>query len=88
MLNRPLLYLFSRSYPHDYPEPEALALMRRQGYDYAEVPAKFRGRMAGQSTIRSWGTLYYIIKVFLALMVDRARPIDPRFSKKKVVEAI
>jgi glycosyltransferase involved in cell wall biosynthesis len=37
-LNRPLLYFFSRSYPKDYPEPEALALMRRQGYDFMEVP--------------------------------------------------
>jgi glycosyltransferase involved in cell wall biosynthesis len=88
MLNRPLLYLFSRSYPHDYPEPEALALMRRHGYDYAEVPATFRARMAGESTIRSWGTLYYVIKVFIALIVDRARPIDPRLSKKKVLEAL
>ncbi len=86
MLNRPLLYLFSQSYPHDYPEPEALALMRRQGYDYAEVPTKFRKRLAGESTIRSWGTLYYVIKVFVALIVDRARPVDPRFSKKRVME--
>lgn len=85
MLNRPLLYLFSRSYPHDYPEPEALALMRRQGYDYAEVPAMFRERLAGESTIRSWGTLYYVIKVFIALIIDRARPVDPRLSRKKVL---
>lgn len=84
MLSRPLLYLFSKCYPHDYPEPEALALMRRQGYDYAEVPAAFRERMAGQSTIRSWGTLYYVIKVFIALVIDRARPVDPRLARKKV----
>jgi len=85
MLSRSLLYLFSKSYPHDYPEPEALALMRRQGYDYAEVPACFRERMAGESTIRSWGTLYYVIKVFIALIIDRARPVDPRLARKKVL---
>jgi len=88
MLNRTLLYFFSRSYPVDYPEPEALALMRRQGYDYAEVPARFRGRMAGQSTISGWGTAYYAMKVSLALLVDRARPVDPRLSRANVVETL
>jgi glycosyltransferase involved in cell wall biosynthesis len=81
MLNRPLTYFFSRSYPVDYPEPEALALMRREGYDFMEVPAKFRQRFAGRSSIYGWGTLYYVFKVFLALVVDRARPIDNRFSR-------
>ena len=81
MLNRPLTYFFSRSYPVDYPEPEALALMRREGYDFMEVPAKFRQRFAGRSSIHGWGTLYYVFKVFLALVVDRARPIDHRFSR-------
>jgi glycosyltransferase involved in cell wall biosynthesis len=81
MLNRPLMYFFSRFYPVDYPEPEALALMRREGYDFMEVPATFRDRKAGQSTIRGWGTLYYVFKVFLALLVDRARRVDQRFSK-------
>lgn len=85
MLSRPLLYLFSKCYPYDYPEPEALALMRRQGYDFAEVPARFRERIAGVSTIRSWGTLYYVIKVFLALIVDRARPVDESYSRENVV---
>jgi hypothetical protein len=88
MLNRPLLYLFSQSYPHDYPEPEALALMRRQGYDYAEVPARFRERLAGVSTIRSWGTIYYVLKVFIALVVDRARPVNTHLSKERVMEIL
>lgn len=86
MLNRPLLHLFSHSYPTDYPEPEALALMRRQGYDFREVPTTFRERVAGRSSIRGWGTFYYVIKVFLALLVDRARPIDLRYARSKFVE--
>jgi len=80
-LNRPLLFFFSRSYPKDYPEPEALALMRRQGYDFEEVSATFRERIAGTSTIGGWGTLYYAFKVFLALVVDRARPVDDRYAR-------
>ncbi|MGD9873497.1 MAG: glycosyltransferase family 2 protein [Kiritimatiellia bacterium] len=87
-LKRPLLYFFSQSYPMDYPEPEALALMRRQGYDFAEVPAIFRERQAGVSSIQGWGTLYYLLKVFLALIVDRARSVDPRLSRNRVMEAM
>jgi len=87
-LSRPLMYFFSRSYPADYPEPEALALMRRQGYDFVEVPVAFRERAAGRSSIRGWGTLYYVLKVFLALCVDRARSIDPNYSRTRVVGRI
>jgi len=88
LLNRVLLRFFSRSYPTDYPEPEALALMRRQGYDYAEVPTRFRERIAGQSSISGWGTAYYAVKVFLALLVDRARPVDPQLARAKLIGEI
>jgi glycosyltransferase involved in cell wall biosynthesis len=84
MVNRPLLHLFSRSYPADYPEPEALALMRRQGYDFMEVAVPFRERREGASSIQGWDTLYYAAKVFLALLVDRARPVDPRYASHNV----
>lgn len=88
MVSRPLLYYFSRSYPVDYPEPEALALMRRQGYDFREIPATFAARKAGNSTIQGWGTLYYVLKVFLALVVDRARPVDVRFSRSALATSL
>lgn len=80
-LNRPLLYCFSNLYPADYPEPEALALMRREGYDFMEIATIFRSRKAGRSTIGKWDTLYYALKVFLALLVDRARPVDQQYSR-------
>ena len=86
MLNRPLLYCFAHSYPTDYPEPESLALMRRQGYTFCEVPTRFRARTAGRSSIRSWDTGYYALKVWLALLVDRARNVDPRYARRNVVK--
>jgi glycosyltransferase involved in cell wall biosynthesis len=79
-VKRSLLHYFAREYPVDYPEPEALALLRRQGYDFEEVPAGFRPRQAGQSSIRGWGTAYYALKVGLALLVDRVRVLDPRYG--------
>lgn len=78
LISRPLLQCFALHYPADYPEPEALALLRRQGFDLEEVPVAFRPRLAGQSTIRAWGTLNFAAKVFLALFVDRLRTVDRR----------
>ena len=88
MLNRPLMTFWAHSYPMDYPEPEAIALMRRQGYNYTEVPVEFRERLSGRSSIGDWDTLYYVLKVFLALMVDRARPVDPQYQRENVVRRL
>ena len=86
LVNRRLLYFFAHRYPTDYPEPEALALLRRQGYSFAEVGAVFRERRQGVSSIGGWGSIYYMIKVGLALLVDRARRVDPRFERSRLPE--
>jgi hypothetical protein len=83
-LNRKLLYYFAHDYPTEYPEPEALALLRRHGFSFREVPVAFRPRTTGISSIRSWGTLYYMVKVGLALLVDRVRPIDSRYRRSNL----
>ena len=86
MVNRAAMAYFAYQYPADYPEPESLALLSRQGYRFAEVPAKFRERQSGKSSIRRWGTLFYMVKVCLALFVDRCRAVDPRFDRHNVAE--
>lgn len=80
LVSRPLLECFILHYPSDYPEPEAIALLRRQGFSYEEVPVAFQPRRAGQSSIRAWGSILFAAKVFLALFVDRLRTVDRRGS--------
>lgn len=84
LVRQPLLRYFAREFPADYPEPEALALLRRQGFAFAEVSVKFRVRQAGVSSIRSWGTIYYAFKVGLALLVDRVRPVNRHFARERL----
>ena len=84
MMNRAVLGYFANQYPLDYPEPEALALLSRQGYRFCEVGVSFRARREGRSSIRHWGTMYYLFKVAVALFVDRCRAVDTRFNRSNV----
>ena len=66
---RPAIELFARSYPPDYPEPESIAVAARAGLTVAEVPVRMSARLHGESSISAWRSLYYLVKVSLALVV-------------------
>ncbi len=67
--NRDAIALFARYYPSDYPEPEAVALARRAGLRVAEIPVEMRDREHGESSITAARSLYYFVKVSLALLL-------------------
>jgi hypothetical protein len=67
------LALFERTYPYDYPEPESLAMARAAGLSIREVPVVMRPRVAGSSSIRSWRTAYYMLKVSVAVALCYVR---------------
>lgn len=69
--------LFARYYPSDYPEPEAIALAKRAGLRLAEVPVRMSERAHGQSSITALRTLYYLVKVSLALVLLPPRSAPP-----------
>lgn len=77
-----LLDFYAHSFPSEYPEPEAIALTCRQGYTIQEAPITVRPRQHGTSHITSIGTLYFALRVGIALLADRVRPVDLRFAKK------
>ena len=76
-----LLGMFASRYPSEYPEPEAIALLRRQGYSMAETPIDVLPRAAGVSSIKTLSLPYFAIRVGLALLADRVRPVERRFAK-------
>ena len=77
MTNRRGIELFARDYPHDYPEVEAILLMHFHRLRSCEIPVVMRPRLTGQSAISSTQSVYYMIKVLLAVFVGlfRARPV-------------
>ncbi|TML48052.1 MAG: glycosyltransferase family 2 protein [Actinobacteria bacterium] len=72
-LDRVGIELFAREYPHDYPEVEATLVALRSGLRLAQVQVEMRERETGASSITFVRSLYYIVKVLLALLVSSLR---------------
>ena len=71
--NRAAISLFARDYPSDYPEVEATVLLLKHRLRLTEVQVEMRERETGSSSITFLRSLYYAIKVTLALFVGIAR---------------
>jgi glycosyltransferase involved in cell wall biosynthesis len=77
LYNRRGIALFARDYPHDYPEVEAVLMVHFHRLSMCEVPVRMFQRGGGVSSIGSGKSVYYMIKVLLAIFVGlvRARPV-------------
>jgi hypothetical protein len=73
MTDRHGIELFARDYPHDYPEVEAVLMVHAHRLNSAELPVKMRPRVTGQSSINSTRSVYYMLKVLLAVLVGLLR---------------
>jgi glycosyltransferase involved in cell wall biosynthesis len=76
-LNRRAIALFAEDYPADYPEVEATVLVLRHHLRLVEVPVRMREREHGSSSITFVRSIYYMLKVTLALLVSLARKPTP-----------
>jgi glycosyltransferase involved in cell wall biosynthesis len=67
--NRLGIRLFAADYPHDYPEAEATVMVFKHRLRMIEVPVRMRARESGQSSITAVRSVYYMVKVVLAIFV-------------------
>ena len=72
-LNRRAIALFAADYPHDYPEVEATVMLFRHRLRLSEVPVTMRERGGGRSSITAFRSVYYMVKVLLAIFVGLFR---------------
>ena len=70
-VNRKMIALFAEDYPQDYPEPEAILASGLNGATIMEIPVQMRERQGGVSSINPVRSVYYMIKVSLALFLSR-----------------
>ena len=70
-VNRRFMEIYARDYAQDYPEPEAIIAAAMFGGRVKEVPVVMRERAGGESSIKRWKTVYYMLKVSLAIALYR-----------------
>ncbi len=67
--DRRAIQLFAADYPRDYPEPESIVNASRQGLKVSELPVVMNRREGGKTSITSSRSIYYMIKVSLAIII-------------------
>jgi hypothetical protein len=79
VMNHRAIRVLSHRYSEDYPEVEALVVAHRAGLRVSETPVHMAERSAGTSSIGTFKSLIYMLKVPLAIFMDLLRKPDIKF---------
>lgn len=71
--NREAIEFLAENYPSDYPEPEAVVLLGKNGFRMQEVFTQMMERKGGISSISLMKGPYYMIKVMLSMFMASIR---------------
>jgi glycosyltransferase involved in cell wall biosynthesis len=74
--NRRAIAAYAADLPHDYPEVEGIVMAIKHRIRLVEVPVTMREREHGRSSIGALASIYYMVKILLALFVDLFRRVD------------
>lgn len=70
-VNRMFIEIYSKDFPMDYSEPEAIVSAVMHRGRIMEIPVQMRAREGGTSSITFKKSIYYMIKVTLAILLCR-----------------
>lgn len=70
-VNKRMIHILAYDYAQDYPEPEALVTCILHGARICEFPMTMRERIGGESSISGFKSIYYMLKVSMALILQR-----------------
>lgn len=73
MAGRDVIEMYARNYPKDYPEPESVVAILKAGKKVDEIPVQMNAREEGVSSISPKKSVYYMIKVSLAILIAAIR---------------
>lgn len=73
LIDKKVLELVANDYPDEYPEPESIIMFSKKGFTIKEVAVEMKERQGGESSIRAFDQLYYMIKVSLAIFYTYLR---------------
>jgi len=70
-VNRKFINIYAKEYAQDYPEPEALVNAAMHSAEILEYPVIMSERLGGESSISPFKSVYYMIKVSMAIILYR-----------------
>ena len=82
-LNRRAVQALVTYMPQDYPEVESRIVLHKAGLTTLERPAHMQARLTGVSSIDSWRSIYYALKVSVAVLIGAVKDI-PAIPKEMV----
>jgi hypothetical protein len=80
VMNRRAVQLLALQMPQDYPEVESRIILHGAGLKTEEIPVHMGERLAGTSSINSWRSIYYALKVSIAVLLTAMKEA-PKFAK-------
>lgn len=86
VINKRTIEFCSKDYPFDYPEPESVVTFKRSRLKVKEIPVTMNPRYGGQSSITPFRSLYYMIKVILAILITLLRERPEVAKQERYVE--
>lgn len=71
IVNRKFIEIYANDYAQDYPEPEAIVNAKINNAVIKEIPVVMNERLGGESSISPLKSIYYMIKVTIAIIIYR-----------------
>jgi len=73
LFDKKAIAIASENYPDEYPEPESIIIFAKAGLKIEEVAVVMKERQGGQSSIRQFSQVYYMVKVTIAMFFSFIR---------------
>ncbi len=70
LINRRTIEMFAAYYPTDYPEPDSVVTLLKKKGKVVEIPVMMKERESGKSSISPLKSVYYMVKVSLAILLE------------------
>lgn len=68
--NRRAIEFLAHHYPIDFPEPESIVMLLKNGYKIKEVPVEMRKRQGGISSVIHWRAAYFMTSISIAIIIS------------------
>ncbi len=73
LFDQKAIAIAAENYPDEYPEPESIIIFAKAGLSVQETAVVMRERQGGQSSIRQFSQVYYMVKVTIAMLFSFIR---------------